>query len=448
VSAEEAAKKEKEDAEKREKKRLLRIANELKLAVEQEDREYHKFQGERERIIYFWMVERKKLNEKEADLRNKNREYEDLKVRQAIELKMFQQRLKHLRYHHQDETVELKTEAELALKLQEDHHRVTEAEINKDKRSLKVEMKEGVVAQEEYIRMLKLEQDQKVLELRQEYDRKARDMQLKYDLRMKTIREEMHQKRRSQITKIEEAKTAHIQRVMAKNAKDFMDIRVYYKDITESNLDSIRHLRDDHQLLKKNEIADSKKMHELDQRNRGLREPFNKAKQDVERLEEQLRAYQEDKKKLAAVKDKIKQSETQLHRMDFQNEVLQQQLAEVSKERDGLYSKFQQAIYEVQQKSGLKNLIVEKKIATVEEALETTEAQVSELRAHVDQATATGIAQKLDEVIGYKNDIVGQLEEEVQRIKDSHQTMVRTYESKLAEYGIPSEELGFVPAIN
>jgi len=65
----------------------------------------------------------------------------------------------------------------------------------------------------------------------------------------------------------------------------------------------------------------------------------------------------------------------------------------------------------------------------------------------VDQATASGISQKLDQVIAYKNDIVSQLQDEVQRIKDSHRTMVKTYESKLAEYGIPPEELGFTPAV-
>merc|ERR1712187_800740 len=123
---------------------------------------------------------------------------------------MFQQRFKPLRYHQQDEIVELKTDAELALKLQEDHHRITEAEIQKDKRALRVEMKEAEVSQDEFIRMLKLEQDQKILELRQEFDRKARDMQQKYDLRMKTIREDMEKQRRFQISRIEDAKTAHI----------------------------------------------------------------------------------------------------------------------------------------------------------------------------------------------------------------------------------------------
>lgn len=59
-------------------------------------------------------------------------------------------------------------------------------------------------AQQDFTRMLKLEQDQKILELRHEqgaegsaasraprFDRKARDMQQKYELRMKEIRDEM-----------------------------------------------------------------------------------------------------------------------------------------------------------------------------------------------------------------------------------------------------------------
>merc|ERR1719198_1387464 len=266
---------------------------------------------------------------------------------------------------------------------------------------------------------------------------------------MKTIREDMERLRRTQVQRIEDAKNAHIQRVMTKNQKDFLEIKVYYQEITTSNLDQIKRLKDDHYDIKKRENSDAKQMFDLEQRNKQLKEPLKRAHQDVERLEAELCAYEEDKKKLAAVKEKIKQSETMLHRMEFQHEVLQQQLATVTSERDELYSKFQHAIYDVQQKSGLKNLILEKKIDAVEESLETTDAQVSELltSASMDQATASGISEKLDQVIAYKNDIVSQLQEEVQRIRDSQRTMVKTYESKLAEYGIPPEELGFTPAI-
>merc|ERR550514_61013 len=403
---------------------------------------YNMFLQEREKINYFWIVEKKTLSEKQAELRNKERELQDLEERQQIELKMFQQRLKHLRYHQQDEIVELKTDAELALKLQEDHHRVTEAELKKDKRALKVEMKEAEVSQDDFIRMLKLEQDQKILELRQEFDRSARDMQQKYDLRMKTIRDDMEKHTKKQILKIEEAKNDHIKRCMQKNSKDFTEIRLYYGDITTSNLDLIKRLKEEHAEIKKRESADAKMMYDLQQKNKQLSEPLRRAHQDVDRLQDELRMYEMDKKKLNEVKERIKDSERTLNRMQFQQEVLHQQLGRVGDERDTLYSKFQGAIYEVQQKSGLRNLLLEKRLDAVEESLEVTDAQVSELltSANVDQPTTSGISQKLDQVIMYKNDIVVQLREEVEKIKESHRTMVRTYESKLAEYGVPVEE--------
>merc|ERR1719161_1220744 len=450
VDPEALARQQQDEAEEQKKRQMQIQARDLRDRCEREEKDFHAFLMEREKINYFWIVEKKTLTEKQADLRNKEREYQDLEERQQIELKMFQQRLKHLRYHQQDEAVDLKTDAELTLKLQEDHHRITEAEIKKDKRALKIEMKEAEVSQDDFIRMLKLEQDQKILELRQEFDRKARDMQQKYDLRMKTIRDEMEKQRRKQIQKIEEAKNTHIQRVMQKNQKDFQEIKVYYGDITTTNLDLIRRLKEEHHEIKKRENGDAKHMFDLEQKNKQLKEPLKRANTDVEKLEDELQQYEQDKKKLASVKDKIRQSETMLHRMEFQHEVLQQQLSRVTKERDELYTKFQHAIYDVQQKSGLKNLILEKKIDSIEEALETTEAQVSELltSANVDQATASGISQKLDQVIAYKDDIVVQLQEEVGRIKESHRTMVNTYESKLAEYGIPPEELGFTPQVD
>merc|ERR1719161_2013951 len=134
-----AAQQAQDEKDEQEKKGMQIKARDLRDRCEREEKDFHQFLMEREKINYFWIVEKKTLTEKQADLRNNEREYQDLEERQQIELKMFQQRLKHLRYHQQDEVVELKTEAEMALKLQEDHHRVTEAEIKKDKRSLKVE---------------------------------------------------------------------------------------------------------------------------------------------------------------------------------------------------------------------------------------------------------------------------------------------------------------------
>merc|ERR1712151_1186531 len=138
--------------------------------------------------------------------------------------------------------------------------------------------------------------------------------QQKYEQRMKKIREDMEKQRRKQIQQIEEDKNKQIKNVMDKNSKDFLEIKVYYQDITTSNLDLIKRLKEEHSEIKKRENDDAKKMWDLEQRNKQLEEPLKRANQDVERLENELVAYEEDKKKLAAVKEKIKQSETLLHR--------------------------------------------------------------------------------------------------------------------------------------
>ena len=45
-------------------------------------------------------------------------------------------------------------------------------------------------------------------------------------------------------------------------------------------------------------------------------------------------------------------------------------LVQVQRERDELYDRFVKAIHEVQQKSGLKNILLEKKLSTLADALE------------------------------------------------------------------------------
>ena len=44
-----------------------------------------------------------------------------------------------------------------------------------------------------------------------------------------------------------------------------------------------------------------------------------------------------------------------------------------------------------------------------------------------------------------KIETINQLEEELKRIKETHANMIKTYEAKLAEFGIPVEEIGFEP---
>jgi len=63
--------------------------------------------------------------------------------------------VKHLLYEHQNNISELKAEGTVALKLAQDENRGNELELRKDKRGLKVELKEQQLAHEDIIKNMK-----------------------------------------------------------------------------------------------------------------------------------------------------------------------------------------------------------------------------------------------------------------------------------------------------
>ena len=62
--------------------------------------------------------------------------------------------------------------------------------------------------------------------------------------------------------------------------------------------------------------------------------------------------------------------EDEVKHLEREREVLKQRFGDVEGERDDLYERFVKTIYDVQQKSGFKNIILEKKLAALGETLE------------------------------------------------------------------------------
>jgi hypothetical protein len=127
--------------------------------------------------------------------------------------------------------------------------------------------------------------------------------------------------------------------------------------------------------------------------------------------------------------------------------VLSQRFAQIQHERDELYSRFVSAIHEVQQKSGFKNLLLEKKLSALADTLEKKEAQLNEVLAasNLDPSALTIITRKLEDVLDSKNGAIRDLEYELARVCKAHNDLIKTYNAKLSSFGIPIEELGFKP---
>lgn len=103
--------------------------------------------------------------------------------------------------------------------------------------------------------------------------------------------------------------------------------------------------------------------------------------QEVEILRQQVSNYDKDKLTLQLTKQRLLQAEKQFKNLEWEKEVLQQRFARIEKERDDLYSRFEASIYELQQKTGLKGMLLEKKVEALHDHLEKKEAQLAEVLA-------------------------------------------------------------------
>ncbi|RHY28953.1 hypothetical protein DYB32_005580 [Aphanomyces invadans] len=427
-----------------ERQELVKEAKRLAEKSKKEEEAFNEFQQQREKINYFWIVEKKNLEDKKAELRNKERERQDLEEKHQVEIKVYKQRVKHLLYEHQNEISALKIESETSLKIGQDDHRTIERELKTDKRSLKLDLKEMELSHEDYLKTLKQARPSV------EFERHAKELQQKFERKRKTFRDDLESQRRVDTLRIEERKNSHIAQLMAGHEKAFGEIKNYYNDITHNNLDLIKSLKEEVAEMKKKEAQDEKLMFEISQENKRMSEPLKKALQDVERLRKSIKSYDEDKVALKAAKAELLVLEDQLGSLSWEHEVLTQRFAQVQNEYNTLHSQFQTSIYDVQQKNGLKNLLLEKKLESMGDVLEQKDAQLNEVLAHaqLDPSIAAQVRRRLEDIMEAKNQEVRDLEKELAIVLKLLADYTKAAEAKLTEYGTPVDELGFSPNLN
>ncbi|XP_073911536.1 dynein regulatory complex subunit 4 isoform X2 [Castor canadensis] len=383
---------------------------------EREERNY--FQLERDKIHTFWEITRRQLEEKKAELRNKDREMEEAEERHQVEIKVYKQKVKHLLYEHQNNLTEMKAEGTVVMKLAQKEHRTQEGALRKDMRALKVELKEQELANEVVVKNLRLKHTEEITKMRNDFERQVREIEAKYDKKMKMLRDELDLRRKTEIHEVEERKNGQINTLMQRHEEAFTDIKNYYNDITLNNLALINSLKEQMEDMRKKEEHLEREMAEVSMQNKRLAEPLQKAREEMNEMQRKLGYYERDK-----------------------------QILVVQQERDELYRKFTDAIQEVQQKTGFKNLMLERKLQALTAAVEKREVQFNEVLAssNLDPAALTLVSRKLEDVLESKNTTIKDLQYELARVCKAHNDLLRTYEAKLLAFGIPLDNVGFKP---
>lgn len=218
------------------REKLEQFATKVKEELDKEREERNYFQLERDKIRTFWEITRTQLDEARAELKNKERATEEAQEENEALLETEKQRIKTLIYEQQSAEATLKAENLVALKAAEEEHAEQELNLCCDKRHLREETKEKVIAAQEELKRAKEKQAQELAVAIQEFDLKAQEVEKKTENKLKETKYEMIVKHRTELAEIEERKNKLLSDLTAHHDRAYTDLKSYYNDITLNNL--------------------------------------------------------------------------------------------------------------------------------------------------------------------------------------------------------------------
>lgn len=416
------------------------------LQQERESRNY--FQLEKDKIFTLYEVSSAQLEEARANLRTKDRELEELVENHQVTVKTYQQKIKSILYTNTNEATQLKVSSEQALRAEEDFHRAREAELLREVDALKLRIKEASLNSQDMLRQSKDQHSRSSSLLRDQYEQQLWSMQRDFEQKLRNALQESEVRRKAEVLEVETNKNSQIDELILQHERNFQKMKTYYTGIITSNLDLIKSLKDELEDMKKRQVANEQLMFEIAQENRRLTQPLQNALAEVEVLRKKLDGAEKENAALQRSHSRAEALQKELKALMWENEQLKQALKDTSFERDDLRMRFEAAVQDVAQRGVFRETLLERRVAALNNELESRQAQLTEVlaAANLDGAVAAAVSNQLDSVLENKNRNIRELSFELARVMRLYNEAIRVFRTKLNEAGLPAGDLdGFRP---
>lgn len=224
-------------------KQLRQEIRQARAERENETRVLNDAQQQKAKLDQFHELQKSKRETLKMELRNKLRQKQDLEEKQAYELKIYKQKVKHLLHEQQTGMTSVRLGSEESLALLQDSTRDTEHHSALETRELKVALKGAETSHILFLKHQKIEQEKSIAALRAEYEQKHWELREHYEKKQKVTRDSHEDQRREEVSRLELKKNTHIADLMAKHKRQFDKLKKYYSDITHANLELIKNLK-------------------------------------------------------------------------------------------------------------------------------------------------------------------------------------------------------------
>lgn len=172
--------------------------------------------------------------------------------------------------------------------------------------------------------------------------------------------------------------------------------------------------------------------------NRKLIKPLQEAQIELVELRRKTEHFKKERSALNRTKSLYTVTARELNATKWESEALRMRCDKLSEDHDHMQEKFEETMLEVQQKSGMKSVLLERKLLQLQKEYERLETVFSEVLKETGLEPQS-LCQKIENHLREKNERIESLEYELARLSKAYSELVRKYEIAIDKFGIPRE---------
>ncbi|XP_035993553.1 dynein regulatory complex subunit 4 isoform X2 [Fundulus heteroclitus] len=373
------------------------------------------FKLEKDKIQEIWETSKKNLEESELLLKSKIRAKAKYEERHRVEITVYKQKLKHVLSEQHNGVFEVRTGAVSSSSLVQNQNTEAELELCRDIQNLQADNREKKLQEHSSIKQLKLNQQAELMKLSYEHEVRMQEMEEQKLWTIQSVAEAQQKKQVKAMVDIE-TRMKHLSTLlMTEHQRKLKKIEGTFDEFREATENRFFFCKEDMKKLQKEEVKWDRNMSAAQQENQRLKETLQEVQQQIPELQRQLQECRLSKDSVERSRAQKKLVEKELRDLTVEHELLLQAFQKVQQERDELLKRQRESLLDVQQRSGLKKMLLQKKLAALTEALEKKEAQLSAaLSVCSSEPTArSNAATKLEEILESKRVSLEALQEDL-----------------------------------
>jgi hypothetical protein len=368
---------------------------------------------------------------------------EMLEDNHRVELRVYQQKVKHLEYEHRNNIKAIVQDGTTVLEEEQKTHEEREKDLLRTKEQLKFEKLELELVNASKIAELRQQADRQLFKLKQQFEDGLTELTSRCEARLRQLEVNLELRRRVEVHEVEERKNQHINDLMKNHKKAFGQMKTYYNDITGGNLQVIKDLQKKIVELKERAVDNKKKLLDYAQENQKLSEPLAMVTAEIAELQALLRERTKDQMALRNAHSRLSALGKSSAEMRRDLESLEEEYSKVEKERDQLYNSYEESIEKMQQQSEFHNQALAQRLKAAEASVERAGMQVEEIirAANLDSSEMARVMETLNQMLSAKDEALKNVRFLVVKLKKTYNDSLDTFQAKLRDLGIPEAEL-------